>query len=108
MKTMKIYYILFRHEFDKNAEDEDGGVYPEIERCFTANVEHMTTNYSNAEFYLKETIKSIRRQSTYEDLVLSERYTTNHYEIVYKGGEEEKYDICWNNVVIPDQEEELA
>ena len=108
MKIMKIYYVLFTHEFDKNAEDEHGDVYPEIERCFESYIEHMTTDYKNAEYYLKETIRSVRGCSDYEERVGSETYYTNHYAIVYKDCEKITYEIRWHDVVMPEQDKELA
>ena len=92
----------------EQVEEEINDEYPERTSYFEAKIVTMVTDYKNAENYLKEIIRSVRRHIGYEEQVQSERYTTNHYEIVYKGGETEKYDICWNNVVIPDQEEELA
>lgn len=104
MKSIKIYYILWTHE---RVETEIVDEYPESTAYFEAQVSMMTTDYKKAESYLKEIIRSTRNQRDYEELVHSEKYYQNHYEILYYGGTQDKYEIR-QSCVIPEQNEELA
>lgn len=99
MKSIKIYYILWTHE---RVEIEIVDEYPESTAYFEAQVSMMTTDYKKAESYLKEIIRSIRNQCDYEELVNSEKYYQDHYEILYRGGIQDKYEIRQSNVIIPE------
>lgn len=105
MKSIQIYYILWTHE---RVEEEIIDEYPERTSYFEAKIAMMTTDYKKAENYLKEIIRSVRRQHEYEERVSSEKYYNNHYEISYYDGETEKYEIRQSNVDMPEQDKELA
>lgn len=105
MKSINIYYILWTHE---RVETEIVDEYPESTAYFEAQVSMMTTDYKKAESYLKEIIRSTRNSCDYEEQVNSEKYWQGHYEILYYDGTHDKYYIRQSNVIIPEQNEELA